>query len=302
MVRAQQARELGGADDLFEEPLAGVVCHQPVAVLGERGRVERRRLDVHVEEPAEQQVVVELLAELTLAADAVEIDEQRVHDRSPEPLPVIENTSAIAGAVTAVVAWVKPFTDPVFEELGQHVANKVWLKGSAVRVARRAQERIEAAGEQPGQVAPKLLVSILEASSVETEDEMIEYWSGLLASASVTQKAMPSFPRILSELTAHEAQLLDAIWKSEVGNKRGAFQVRLDRLGPELGRTADEVVLMVENLVRLRLVRAFRRSSAPVMMENPPMDPDNAIALTGLGLAFIEACRGPALRESASGS
>jgi hypothetical protein len=52
------------------------MAEQPVLVLGEAGGVERWRLHVHVQEPFEEQVVLELLAELPLAANRVQGDQQ----------------------------------------------------------------------------------------------------------------------------------------------------------------------------------------------------------------------------------
>ena len=61
---------------LREEGAGDVVLEQAVAVLGEAGGVERLVADVEVEEPLEEQVVAQPLAELALAADRVERDQQ----------------------------------------------------------------------------------------------------------------------------------------------------------------------------------------------------------------------------------
>ncbi len=51
---------------------SNVVLEQALAIARERARVERRLVGAHVEEPAEQQVVVELLAELPVASHRVQ--------------------------------------------------------------------------------------------------------------------------------------------------------------------------------------------------------------------------------------
>jgi len=66
-----------------EEPVRHLMVEEPLAVLAERGRVEGRVADVHVEEPLEEHVVLESLAELALAAHRVERDQQR---RLEQPL------------------------------------------------------------------------------------------------------------------------------------------------------------------------------------------------------------------------
>ncbi len=52
------ARELGGADDLVEEPLTRAVRHEPIVALAGHARVELRLLDVCGEEPPEQETLV----------------------------------------------------------------------------------------------------------------------------------------------------------------------------------------------------------------------------------------------------
>jgi hypothetical protein len=59
-----------------------VAPEQPVAVLGEHGHVPDRIVDPEPGEPAEQQVVVELLHQLALGADRIE----RLEQECPEQL------------------------------------------------------------------------------------------------------------------------------------------------------------------------------------------------------------------------
>jgi len=92
VIAAHQVGNL--SSDREEERRRHVVLHQTRAVLGEGARVEGRLEHVHVEEPAEQQVVLELLAELPLASERVQRDEQRAlqqplrRDRRAAPLGV----------------------------------------------------------------------------------------------------------------------------------------------------------------------------------------------------------------------
>ena len=71
------AAQLGLADHRGEELVRDLVLQQALAVLGERGRVERRLVDAHVQEPLEQQVVVEPFAERPLGADRVHRHQHR---------------------------------------------------------------------------------------------------------------------------------------------------------------------------------------------------------------------------------
>lgn len=63
-------------DNVLEEHRARLVLQQARAILAECRRIERRRSHVHVEEPAEEEAVLEVLAELALAWHGVQRDEQ----------------------------------------------------------------------------------------------------------------------------------------------------------------------------------------------------------------------------------
>ena len=79
-VKARLAAEIlrdRFGDDGVEERFGEAVRFQSLAVLGEGGGVERVFAGLHVEEPAEQEVEVDLFAELAFAADGIEGHEQQ---------------------------------------------------------------------------------------------------------------------------------------------------------------------------------------------------------------------------------
>ena len=77
VIGGDVAAQLRLAHDRGEELVRDLVVQQALAVLGERGRVERRLIDAHVQEPLEQQVVVEPFAERPLRADRVHRHQHR---------------------------------------------------------------------------------------------------------------------------------------------------------------------------------------------------------------------------------
>jgi hypothetical protein len=90
----QQSPLLGLRADLLEEGPGNVASEQPVPVLGKHRGVPDPVVHGQAHEPPEQQVVVELLHEQALAADAVEyLQQQRAQqvlrrDRGPADLGV----------------------------------------------------------------------------------------------------------------------------------------------------------------------------------------------------------------------
>ena len=83
VVVTQQSQASCLAHHLVEELLGNVMLEQPLAVLGEHGRIEARLHQVHIQKPAIQEVVVQLLTEGPLAAHRVQRDQQR---RLEQPL------------------------------------------------------------------------------------------------------------------------------------------------------------------------------------------------------------------------
>jgi hypothetical protein len=80
LAREQPAR-VGQVHDAGEEVGGHPAVEQALAVLGERRGVPRLVVELQADEPAEEQVVLELLDELPLAADRVEeLEQQRPHE------------------------------------------------------------------------------------------------------------------------------------------------------------------------------------------------------------------------------
>ena len=72
----------GHLDDLLEQPSTDVGLGETIPVLGKRRCIPHRLIDAHPHEPAKHQVVVELLHELSLAANRVDHLQQRGPDQA----------------------------------------------------------------------------------------------------------------------------------------------------------------------------------------------------------------------------
>ncbi len=77
VVVRQEALDLGVPQNGLEELRGDVGIEQPVAVLGERRMIPYGIVDAEPDEPAEQQIVVDLLHQLALGAHRVERLQQR---------------------------------------------------------------------------------------------------------------------------------------------------------------------------------------------------------------------------------
>jgi hypothetical protein len=118
---------------------------------------------------------------------------------------------------------------------------------------------------------------------MEDDEALARKWAGLLASAAASlepQAAHPSFAHILSEITPHEAVMLDRLF--EMGG-RTEWQAFRQRLASDFGCSEDSIRPGHWNLFRLGLWANTNAqgASGPVVI------------LTEFGRAFLSATHGP---------
>jgi hypothetical protein len=120
---------------------------------------------------------------------------------------------------------------------------------------------------------------IIEAIGDEEDDSMSDRWAALLANAAggSPDQVPPSFPAILRELTAGEAQLLDALFERTHVNAEDANRIGLGAMWP----------VAFDNLVRLQVATHPFRAGPVANIDQ------NQLNLTHLGRAFVSACRPP---------
>jgi hypothetical protein len=167
-----------------------------------------------------------------------------------------------------------------------------------VKIVKRATAFLAKEGIEPGRVPLKLLVPLLELSSLEDEadEDMMDRWAALLANAGAGDAGatvLPSFPRILAELTSADAVILDAIYAGAGPHPVASlFQVYPADVG-----LADNDPLFIDrcyNLERLGLVRVGWENKT--IRETDPPTYEHTIARlegTQLGASFVAACTPP---------
>jgi hypothetical protein len=77
MLVADQAETASLLDDQLEKLSRRIVVEQSAAIMCKAAVVKARFIAVHVEEPAEQQIVVELLTKQPITADTIKCHQQR---------------------------------------------------------------------------------------------------------------------------------------------------------------------------------------------------------------------------------
>jgi hypothetical protein len=121
---------------------------------------------------------------------------------------------AKSGAVDMVADLLQKLAGPMFDELGAILADrvKVYRARNLVSTVRKTERILRDAGLPANAVPTRLLLPIMEASSVENTETLQEMWAGLLATASQQNDSVsPSFIETLRQLTPDEARHLDVI-------------------------------------------------------------------------------------------
>jgi hypothetical protein len=189
------------------------------------------------------------------------------------------------------------------DALGDIAAHPIreWQRKRVERAEGVVLDAAKLVAAKKGRIKPvpgRILLPILEHSSVEEDNELRKVWSRLLASAAMPDPKEPvltAYVHILAELTPLEVKILDFVMEhgeEKVKLKfdrnplvlyvfRRAKVCRRFRIHPDLART------VIDNLVRLNLLE--RLSDAPDGTTYA-MWP---YFMTNLGHDFHRACQGP---------
>ena len=196
------------------------------------------------------------------------------------------------------------FLKPSVREAGQTLADAVRIvrMKSVALVLARAKAKLEAAKLNINPPSPKILVQLLEECSLDEEDDMIERWANLLASAASADSIPPVFIQVLSGLSPEEVRILDSL-------------KRLQRKLPGSGRmgtsTADfRLSLKLESdIFRRGILSLLRLGSVELFLDAnfnfggpshymTSVRENNFVGTSQFGDEFLAACTGPSKPSS----
>ena len=221
-----------------------------------------------------------------------------------------------SGPVDKVADLVHKLAGPMFAEFGAILADKVrvYRAKNLVSTVRKTERILREAGLPGNAVPTRLLLPIMEASSVENTETLQEMWAGLLATASQqTDSVSPSFVETLKQLTPDEARHLELI-----------YQETLKFLAKERLTAETEIVLWAfgargyigpkefdipqgvypDTYERLGLLRRTYKvgSSFDGWNQKVSSEVDYWYEFTEYAIRFRDACRGPLPAKSVDGS
>ena len=199
-------------------------------------------------------------------------------------------TDLVTIATTAVLSQ---FLGPSAKHLGEELLER------GKKVGSKAASLLAAVGREPEPVEPKLLIPLVQAASLETDESLSDKWAALLANAADPAqqvRVQPGFAEVLRQLTPVDAQILERVYSGvtadtfQLGNEPESIIV--ESYAKEMGLSLADFGVYMDNLLRLRLcgprTRAFN-----VEQYSVALTPAVWVVPTRFGQAFLLACASP---------
>jgi hypothetical protein len=207
----------------------------------------------------------------------------------PDPI-----SAALAkGGLEPVKGLLQRVAGPLGDEVGESLAliARPYRIKLSLKMFHKTQRMLSEAGIALQAVPPRLFLPMLEAASIEDDEDLHTKWSALLANAAASPgKVHPSYIEILKQLTPDDARFLDKLYIA-------TNDTRFRQLKGLLGE--DQFGIPFQNIVRLGLVQTtYQVDGMKVNMRhghdpNVSGDMDEDHWLTDFAVGFIEACRAP---------
>ena len=203
-------------------------------------------------------------------------------------------------AVATGGAFLGKFVGPAAEHYGKLALERAQQLGA------KATALLAQVGREPQPVEPKLLLPLVQAASLETDEALAEKWAALLANAADPAQRVavqPGFAEVLRQLASLDARVL-----SVLADIKLEPQIHLPNLIPVFviqdafkPATKQDLDLSISNLTRLGLTLTAGQQpiiESTALVTAPPglstVGPGiDHVRLTPFGRAFLQACTAP---------
>jgi hypothetical protein len=185
---------------------------------------------------------------------------------------------------------------PAATEVGLGLGDsvKVWRFKRQVRLLQEVKRLVEQTDKEIRPIATRLFFPILEAASIEDDDEMQTRWAALLANEATSGGSVhPSFIDILKQLTPVDARLLADL--CDWCEQKKTLKLILGNFltNPELRKLFDANHESLDNLVRLGLLQTDYEMREQPYELGRPAQLESWYELSDFTVRFVQACRGP---------
>ena len=214
-------------------------------------------------------------------------------------VPKVGVDATIEVDIKEVEEFLSTVTPDFVKDFGGILSDTVrhWRFRNEIKILKQARDLIKKNGLSTKALPLKVLVPLIEASSLEEDTRMQERWANLLANGlTLRVEIKPNYVEILKELSPAEALVMDkifevAILESDV-DKRHRNQYSRQKIAEWLKLNDEQANLLVENLFRLNLCR-MPGSTGMTFGENMrvAVSTTDLFELTVTGFDFVRACR-----------
>jgi hypothetical protein len=228
-------------------------------------------------------------------------------------------------AVATGGAFLGKFVGPTAEHYGKLALERAQQLGA------KATALLAQVGREPQPVEPKLLLPLVQAASLETDEMLAEKWAALLANAADPageRTITPAYTDILRQLTSHEVRLLDMLFDeakphfsnpspassyhdpytygkswatSKMLNPKLLYQVKMRKQNPAHASLKERIELdrldaMIDNLLRQQiLILAKGMPPKDKRGASSDFEPEmHNVFFTSLGYDFMHIVTAPA--------
>jgi Abortive infection alpha len=172
---------------------------------------------------------------------------------------------------------------------------KLWRWTRQIDIIKKAQVKIESSGLSKRQIPLKVLVPIIQNSSLEEDSNMQNKWANLLANAATGNvDVSPNYAAILNELSPLEVSILDKVYfevnKELNYEKRREIQFDSSKLKSMFSIQDEKMDLVIENLYRLNLFQSPAGRGATLGNFPFALRTTKIFEFTTLGYEFVKAC------------
>lgn len=211
-----------------------------------------------------------------------------------------------SGAFDKAIDLLHKLAGPMFDEFGAMLGDTVRVHRfkNLIKTFQETQRLLHDAGLQANAVPLRLLVPIIENSSIEDNDSLQELWAGLLATASQqTDSVSPSFVETLKQLTPDEARHLKNVCETLRKTTKITLAANTPVTPYAFTKAWGAPPGASDTFERLGLVRRdydvklWSRNAHPSTSEEAidSMEPEvrYRFVFTQYAVNFLEACQGP---------
>jgi len=214
---------------------------------------------------------------------------------------VSAETNSIKAGIQGDQKTIQEFFDgvvPDFIKDGVGILNdqvKFWRFKRQIDLIKNTNILIESSGLPKQQIPLKVLVPIIENSTLEEDESVQQKWANMLANA-ITGKVeiSPNYSAILKELSPLEVLVLDKIYttvnKESDYLKRRELQFDTPQIQKMFNLSDEKLDLIIENLYRLNLLQSPGSKGASVGNYPFVLRTTKLFEFTTLGFHFVKAC------------